>query len=402
VSDDAVTRIVDELKSLIPRFGIDTAGDLESAAPRLAVALRGLLGDRSGHTHVVDLLGTALDRFGALGPRTPPPGGHSHRTPPSAGDYAAVVRMAINLEGTTDVAGERRNSFVIPSTITTYYGITATTSSRWRTKVEPDAFGAFARFLCSTDVAGSADAGQFSVAAPTLTSPSHFFADGEASDIDIVCSEIPKRERPPHASPKDRNYLRYAKFADLDSLVFLKAHLSRLYPAAHVSDYVASEYPEREPDLLLVVGGPPWNSVFRAYARDLPFRFVPHRLGEDDPLVITGVPDEHRPTYHRGRVTSDVAVLVRKNCGPRRWLWMFGGCLTFGVLGACMAAFDSGVAGANHAWLARHLDAAQDDFVVAFRVHRLQATLIAPRFDIEEPIAVLAQASPASPYRRTF
>jgi hypothetical protein len=40
--------------------------------------------------------------------------------------------------------------------------------------------------------------------------------------VDIVCSEIPEDERPYFASPDDRNYLRYAKFADLDSLIFVK------------------------------------------------------------------------------------------------------------------------------------------------------------------------------------
>lgn len=35
--------------------------------------------------------------------------------------------------------------------------------------------------------------------------------------VDIVCSEISEESRPDFASPKDRNYLRYAKFADLDT-----------------------------------------------------------------------------------------------------------------------------------------------------------------------------------------
>ncbi|WP_327118887.1 hypothetical protein OHB12_11740 [Nocardia sp. NBC_01730] len=35
--------------------------------------------------------------------------------------------------------------------------------------------------------------------------------------VDIVGSEIPASECPDYASPSDRNYLRYAKFADLDT-----------------------------------------------------------------------------------------------------------------------------------------------------------------------------------------
>jgi hypothetical protein len=40
--------------------------------------------------------------------------------------------------------------------------------------------------------------------------------------VDIVCSEIPESERPTFASPHDRNYLRYAKFADLDTLIYVR------------------------------------------------------------------------------------------------------------------------------------------------------------------------------------
>jgi hypothetical protein len=53
--------------------------------------------------------------------------------------------------------------------------------------------------------------------------------------VDIVCSEIPPEERPAYAEPSDRNYLRYAKFADLDSLIYVRSQLAQTWPTLHAS-----------------------------------------------------------------------------------------------------------------------------------------------------------------------
>ena len=77
------------------------------------------------------------------------------------------------------------------------------------------------------------------------------------SRMDIVCSEIPEEELPPFAFPTDRNYLRYAKFADLDSFVYARTRLTQIGPDIHMRDFTPSEYRDTEADLLLVIGGPP-------------------------------------------------------------------------------------------------------------------------------------------------
>ncbi|WP_412013805.1 hypothetical protein [Nocardia sp. KC 131] len=109
--------------------------------------------------------------------------------------------------------------------------------------------------------------------------------------VDIVCSEIPNDERPECASPADRDYLRYAKFADLDTLIFMRTRLAQLAPSVVVRDFAPSEYYDIHADVLVVIGGPRLNAKYREFLPQLPFRFDPHPLGEDDPLVAPDLDD---------------------------------------------------------------------------------------------------------------
>lgn len=161
----------------------------------------------------------------------------------------------------------------------------------------------------------------------------------DAPVIDVVCSEIPAEERAPFASISDRNYLRYAKFADLDTLICLRTSLAVLYPEALVRDFAHTEYGvDNSPDALFVIGGPPWNSVFGRFQVTLPFHFEPHPLGEDDPLVI-GLDEPRRlaPTWAGdGTAIRDVSVFTRVRPRDHRTIYLLGGCLTLGVLGAAL------------------------------------------------------------------
>jgi hypothetical protein len=128
--------------------------------------------------------------------------------------------------------------------------------------------------------------------------------------VDIICSEIPENERPYFASPDDRNYLRYAKFADLDSLIFVKTHLAQTASDVTVRDFSPSEYYDTNAERLVVIGGPPWNAKYREFLPQLPYHFEPHPLGEDDPLVIPQLGDlAIGPRWTpRGQLLQDVAV----------------------------------------------------------------------------------------------
>lgn len=168
--------------------------------------------------------------------------------------------------------------------------------------------------------------------------------------VDVVCSEIPEPERPGFASPGDRNYLRYAKFADLDSLIYVRTRLAQACPEVTVRDFSPSEHFSTDADSLIVIGGPPWNAKFREFLPQLPFYFEPHPLGEDDPLVVPqldGLRLSPRWTPNR-ELLEDLAVFTRLTLARGTTVYLLGGCLTLGVLAAAQC-FLHGERGASNA-----------------------------------------------------
>ncbi|MPZ63988.1 MAG: hypothetical protein GEU83_00170 [Pseudonocardiaceae bacterium] len=175
-----------------------------------------------------------------------------------------------------------------------------------------------------------------------------FWRISSDASVDIVCSEIPEEERPAFAFPHDRNYLRYAKFADLDSLIYVRARLLQTLPTVGIRDFSPSEYYGAGADSLIVIGGPPWNAKFREFLPQLPFYFEPNSLGEDDPLVVPclGYRQLGPSWTPRSELLSDVAVFVRLTLRQGTTVFLLGGCLTLGVLGSakCFLHGDHGAA----------------------------------------------------------
>jgi len=399
-TDTRVQTIVRELEDVRSGLGIAVV-DISLAAPTLVQALERFATSSLKETPI-DRLITAIDTLRSARTLPTPIGRYPERPDPSPADMADVIVMSLNCSQSDQRIGERRSDFAIPTSVKAYYRLAATSSSRFRTQVEADAFKILACHVAGT--AGRHDTRTVVAANAAPSTPSDTLLTLDLNnEIDIVCSEIPTAERPYYASSADRNYLRYAKFADLDALIYLKSRVARIFRHAHVTDYVASEYPEREPGLLLIVGGPPWNALFRQRAEDLPFHFLSNELGIDDPLVIDSIEETISPTYSAaGRLSSDVALLVRRNSGSGRWIWMFGGCLTLGVLGAAMAVLEPTVAESNAIWLRQRLPTERASFVVAFRVWRAGSSVALQSFTDEAPIALLAQATPSRSFELVF
>jgi hypothetical protein len=198
-----------------------------------------------------------------------------------------------------------------------------------------------------------------------------FWRLSPASTVDIVCSEIPEEERPEFASPRDRNYLRYAKFADLDSLIYVQARLLQALPTVSIRDFSPSEYYDAGTDALVVIGGPPWNAKFREFLPQLPFFFEPHPLGEDDPLVVPSLGNRKLgPLWTpRSELLSDIAVFVRLTLSQGTTVFLLGGCLTLGVLGAAKCFLQGERGAANARYITDLVD--ERDFVLVTEAARL-------------------------------
>jgi len=209
--------------------------------------------------------------------------------------------------------------------------------------------------------------------------------------VDIVCSEIPEDEQPYFASPSDRNYLRYAKFADLDSLIYMRTRLTQIGPDVHVRDFAPSEYHDSESDVLIVIGGPPWNAKYREFVPQLPFHFEPHPLGEDDPLVVPqldGLTMGPRWTRH-AELLEDLAVFTRLTLAQGPTVFLLGGCLTLGVLGAART-FLQGDRGAENARYVTEL-VGDADFVAVTEARRIGGIADVADLAVVKPLLVLAR-----------
>lgn len=210
--------------------------------------------------------------------------------------------------------------------------------------------------------------------------------------VDIVCSEIPAAERPEYADPSDRNYLRYAKFADLDTLIYLRTRFAQLSPDVVVRDFAPSEYYDTQADVLCVVGGPPWNAKFREFLPMLPFHFEPHPLGEDDPLVVPELGLTISPHWTaKQELLQDLAVLTRLTLGNGTTVFLFGGCLTLGVLGAarCLLEADRGLRSVGYM---TNL-VGQDDFVLVTETRRVGGLIDVTDLGTAEPLLVLTRTA---------
>jgi hypothetical protein len=211
------------------------------------------------------------------------------------------------------------------------------------------------------------------------------------SRVDIVCSEIPEDERPYFASPQDRNYLRYAKFADLDSLIYVRTRISQLFPSVAVRDFSPSEYFGADTDALIVIGGPPWNAKYREFMPQLPFYFESHPLGEDDPLIVPLLGNlSLGPCWTPdSELLQDVAVFTRLTLAQGTRVFLLAGCLTLGVLGAAKC-FLQGSRGADNA---RYMseNVGDQDFVLISEVRRIGGIADMADLTSSKPLGLLVR-----------
>ncbi|MFI7189990.1 hypothetical protein ACIBQ0_09665 [Nocardia nova] len=208
--------------------------------------------------------------------------------------------------------------------------------------------------------------------------------------IDLVCSEIPPDERPDYASPADRNYLRYAKFADLDTLFFVRTRLAQLAPTVLVRDFAPSEHYDTHADALVVIGGPPWNARYREFLPQLPFHFEPHPLGHDDPLVVPQLDNlTLAPRWTaRHELIEDLAVFTRLTLQGTT-VFLLGGCLTLGVLGAARCLLDRNNGPANIAYLSDRVG--EDDFVLITEARRVGGITDVSGLTVVEPLLLMSR-----------
>ena len=197
--------------------------------------------------------------------------------------------------------------------------------------------------------------------------------------MDIISSEIPGGELPAFAYPDDRDYVRYAKLADLDTVVFLKSNLLRVYPKAKFRDFVSSEHNGGGDGTLFLIGGPSWNTQTRAVQTVLPVKFYEDCSDKDDYLLIesegySGDKVLRTEEINGTRSMRDVSVFARITRENGKKTFLFMGALTKGVLGSAKAVLGSSLSVRNACFL---VDLVEDnDFVCVFYSHFLGSDVV--------------------------
>lgn len=224
-----------------------------------------------------------------------------------------------------------------------------------------------------------------------------------SAQVNIVCSEIPEFQRPPFAHPQDRNYVRYARFADLDSLIYVRTSLACLNGDTPVRDYASSEYHEPHDSqadrehVLIIVGGPPSNATYRQFQRHLPGGFELHAEGEDRSLLVPTLGLTLRPHWTPDQeLVEDLAVFARLTFARGLTVFLLAGCLAFGVLVAaqCFLHRELGARNVRYA----HNHAGGDDFILLTEARRFGDITDVPDFATVGPLLLMSRRNKNDPY----
>jgi hypothetical protein len=224
-----------------------------------------------------------------------------------------------------------------------------------------------------------------------------------SAQVDVVCSELPETKRPPFAHPQNRSYLRYAKFADLDSLVYIRTSLACLNGDIPIRDYAPSEYhdphdsqADRE-HVLIIVGGPPSNATYRQFQRDLPCDFQLHAEGEDRSLLVPKLGLTLRPHWTpEQELVEDLAVFTRLTFARGLTVFLLGGCLTFGVLVAAQCFLHRELGARNARYVHNH--AGSDDFILVTEARRFGDITDVPDFATVGPLLLMSRRNKNAPF----
>ena len=212
----------------------------------------------------------------------------------------------------------------------------------------------------------------------------------ETTTVDIICSEIPDQERPAFARHDHPNYLRYAKFADLDSLVCVHNICATCFPRVKVRDYGASESIAEHTNAILI-GGAAWNSRVRRLQEFMPVKFVDAKHEEADSLLVD-VPGANlifeTLLTPSGVATSDYFVFASLRPDGTSRLLFFGGGLTHGVLGG-IKTFGNSAQGLSNAEFLRDIVADATETIVIGRVDHRDGYLKVADFTRTKPCLIL-------------
>jgi hypothetical protein len=198
-------------------------------------------------------------------------------------------------------------------------------------------------------------AGSYTEASPGVAQSMWHFPDG--SRITLVCYRLPPERR--HLGPEadDLDYVHFADFADLDTLIEIYGAVRAHNPTSRVVITAAQDLTQRDvSNHLVLIGGLTWETVTPWFSRISPIPIEAGDSGERGAIVVRppgGEDREFKYTLVNGKLVEDVGFFVRGEnpSAPRRTLTICGGITPRGVRGAARCFIDWEMRERNEQWL---------------------------------------------------
>ncbi|HEV2784083.1 MAG TPA: helix-turn-helix transcriptional regulator [Actinophytocola sp.] len=202
-----------------------------------------------------------------------------------------------------------------------------------------------------------------------------------AEKLFVVAPELPPGERMPYADERNVNYIRLARYGDLDAFFEMFVSLTRM-GYTNLSHRSAREHGIGTARNLVLIGGPTWNPLTRSFMHllNLPVEQHPAAGGEagyftasDGTAVVPSVLGE-------SQVVEDIGLFVRATnpTNPDTDVTICTGVYTYGVLGAVHLFTNPRLAGENVRAVQERLGQARA-FAVLFRVKVIDGRVPTPR-----------------------
>jgi hypothetical protein len=229
---------------------------------------------------------------------------------------------------------------------------------------------------------GTASAGAGTVPSGEAAS---FLGITSAASVHVVCSALTAGSGRPRGW--DEMLSRYAGFADLDALVYVRVRLAQEFPAATIRDFYPGEYYSSDPDSMIVLGTSHRNSVYAEFMPYLPYRF--------DPPPGTGITFPGHGVHlapqwtPEGELLTDLAVITRLTLAQSTTVVLLGGCTTLGVLGAAKCLLAPVPGQRNRAYL--HDLAPDGDLIAVTVTRKISSITDTPDLTATEPLLILTR-----------
>lgn len=213
----------------------------------------------------------------------------------------------------------------------------------------------------------------------------------DASQVTIVCAELPPKERGPYGDPANVNYTTLQKYADIDALMELHGHIRAENPAVEVRFRTPAEAePDELTGHLVLLGGVVWNEITGRLATmaELPVRQVADNVLDSGEIFIAEVEGKQQQFWaqymdeDKKVLMEDVGLLARmpNPLNASRTLTICNGIHSRGVYGAVRALTDAQLREGNERYISTNFKDA-DAFAVLMSVTIIKNKPMTPDFN---------------------